>query len=77
MKRLLCWLLHPILSLEAYQNRKLPVINLDNPENNCMCCGHDHKYADKKRCICFCCKLGACKSHSCCFDNLNRKRRNL
>lgn len=61
------WIKHPIKVWEAFQRKKCPVINLDNPENNCKGCGHDHNYANKRRVLCLCCKYGHCQSHRCCF----------
>ena len=72
--KLSTWILHPKKVWDAFQRQKLPVVDFDFPDNNCRCCGHAHKYADKKRCLCFCCRFGSCKGHPCCFDNLNRKK---
>jgi hypothetical protein len=41
------WIKHPILVWEAYQRSKLPVVDLDNPENNCKFCGVDHHHSER------------------------------
>lgn len=45
--RLITWIKHPILCWEAYQIRNTPVIDLDNPENNCAFCGCDHHLTER------------------------------
>ena len=42
MKKLINILKHPILYWKSWRRRNLPVIDLDNPENNCEFCGYDH-----------------------------------
>lgn len=45
--RIKTWIFHPILSWEAFKRRNMPVVDLDNPENNCSYCGCDHHYAER------------------------------
>lgn len=45
--RLSSWIKHPILVWEAYRRSTYPVIDLDNPENNCKFCGYDHHYTER------------------------------
>lgn len=65
--RLKSLIFHPLLCLEAYKVQSYPVVNLDNPEKNCVGCGHDHSLGHKNRVKCLCCKYGHCASHKCCF----------
>lgn len=41
--RIRTWIRHPVLSWQAHQRSKLPVVDLDNPENNCPICGVCHR----------------------------------
>lgn len=45
--RLKTWILHPRLCWEAFQRRNWPVVDLDNPENNCSFCGIDHHAGER------------------------------
>lgn len=45
--KLSSWIKHPIRIWEAYQRRNWPVIDLDNPENNCSFCGCDHHSSER------------------------------
>lgn len=38
---------HPIEYWKLLQIRKRPVVNLDNPENNCSFCGYDHHSSER------------------------------
>lgn len=42
--RLITWLRHPKICWQSLKNRKAPVVNLDNEENNCSICGYDRDY---------------------------------
>ena len=41
------WIKHPVLVWEAFKRSKLPVVDLDNPENNCSFCGTDHHFNER------------------------------
>jgi hypothetical protein len=48
--RLITWIKHPILCLEAIKTKKYPVVNLDgefDEPKNCKICGYDHQYKTK------------------------------
>jgi hypothetical protein len=47
--KLTSWIRHPILVWNAFQLRNVPVIDLDNPENNCSFCGCDHHYSERSK----------------------------
>jgi len=42
IRHILFCIKHPIMAFQAWQRSKLPIIDLDNPENNCSFCGYDH-----------------------------------
>lgn len=45
--KLSTWIKHPLLAWDAFRKRNLPVVDLDNPENNCSFCGVDHHYGER------------------------------